>query len=273
VHRAGDRGHDGLQRGRHQPAGHVIRPRGALPGVDAHGLRPALGPARHPERHLELAGRALADDQSQLTADRLHDRVVHRVAGLAQRLGPDHAPPRHGGHLGGPAADVDHESARPAAQVEAGSGRRGHRLVDQPHVVPGAPDAQRGDDGPALDRRGAAGHADQRVGAQRVARAPGAAQEGVQQGGGRVQVGDDPVPQRVDHLDVARLLVGQRVRGLAHRGDLADRRVDRDRGRLLQHDAAPRHPDERIDRAEVNRHATSEAHVAPLCPCGQPPEA
>jgi hypothetical protein len=234
-------------------------------GVEADGLRPALGPARHAERHLELPGRALADDQPQLAPDRLHDRLVHGVAGLAQRPGPDHAPARHGGDLGGPAADVDHEPARPAGQVEAGAGRRGHRLVDQPHGVPGTPHAQRGHDGPALDGRGAAGHADQGAGPQRAAPAAGPAEEGVQQGGGRVQIGDDPVPQRVDHLDVLRFLVGQRVRGLARRGDLADRRIDGDRGRLLEHDAASRHPDERVDRAKVNRHATSEAHVAPLC--------
>jgi hypothetical protein len=92
------------------------------------------------------------------------------------------------------------------------------------------------------------------------------AQERVQHGRGGVQVGDDAVPQRVEHLDVLRLLVGQRVGFLAHRGDLAHRRVDGDRGRLLDHDAAARHPDERIDRAKVNGHAASEAHGAPFCP-------
>jgi len=234
-------------------------------GVEADRLGPALGPAGHAERHLELPGGALADDQPQFIADRLHDRLVHGVAGLAQRPGPDHAPARDGGDFGGPAADVDHEPARPAGQVEAGAGRRGHRLVDEPHGVAGTPYAQRGDDGPALDRRGAAGHADQGAGPQRAAPAAGPAEEGVQQGGGRVQVGNDPVPQRVEHLDVLRLLVGQRVRGLAHRGDLADCRIDGDRGRLFEHDATARYPDERVDRTQVDRHATPEAHVAPLC--------
>jgi hypothetical protein len=266
VHGGGDRRHDGLQRGGHQAAWYVLRPRGAVRGVQADGLGPALRPAGDAERHLELPGGALADDQPQFTTDRLHDRLVHGVAGLAQRPGPDHPPARHRGDLGGPAADVDHEPARPAAEVEARAGRRGHRLVDQPHVIPGAPDAQRGDDGPALDRRGAAGHADQGVRPHRAAPAAGPAQEGVQQLHGRVQVGDDPVPQRVDHLDVLWFLVGQRVRGLTHRGDLADHGIDGDRGGLLEHDAAPRGPDEGVDRAQVNRHATSEAHVAPSCP-------
>jgi hypothetical protein len=270
VHRRGDRRHDGFQRGGHQPARDVVRARGALPGVDTDRLGPALGAAGHAERHLELPGRALADDQPHLSPDRLRDGVVHGVAGLAQRPGPDHAPARDRGHLGGAAADVDHEPARPAGQVESGAGRRGHRLVDQPHVVPGAPDAERGHDRAPLDRRRAAGHADQRVGPQH-AEPPAAAQEVVQHGGGRVQVGDDPVPQRVDHLDVLRLLVGERVRGRAHRGHLPDRRIDGDRGRLLEHDAAPRHPDERVDRAKVNRHATPEAHVAPLCHRGPSP--
>jgi hypothetical protein len=271
VHRGGDRRHDGLQRGGHQAAGHVIGPRGALRDVEAHGLGPALRPAGDAERHLELPGGTLADDQPEFAADRLHDRLVHGVAGLAQRLGPDHPPARDGGDLRGPAADVDHEPARPAGQVEARAGRRGHRLVDQPHVVPGAPDAQRGDDGPALDRRGAAGHADQGVRPHRAAPAAGPAQERVQQFHGRVQVGDDPVPQRVDHLDVLRFLVGQRVRGLAHGGHLADHRVDGDGGGLLEHDAAARDPDEGINRAKIDRHATSEAHVAPLCHHDQAP--
>jgi hypothetical protein len=270
VHRRGDRGHDRLQRGGHQPAGHVVRARRALREVDPDRLRPALGAAGHAERHLELPGRPLADDEPHLGPDRRHDGLVHGVARLAQRLGPDHAPARDRGHLGGAAADVDHEPARPAGQVESGAGRRGDRLVDQPHVVPRAPDAERGHDRPPLDRGGAAGHADQRVGPQH-AEPPGPAQELVQHGGGRVQVGDDPVPQRVDHLDVLRFLVGQRVGGLAHRGHFPDRGIDGDRGGLLEHDAAPRHPDERIDRAKVNRHATPEAHVcSPLPPPADP---
>jgi hypothetical protein len=234
--------------------------------VQADRLGPAFGPAGHAERRLELAGRPLADDQAELGPYRLHDRVVHGVARLAQRVGPHHPPARDRRDLGGPAADVDHETARAAGQVEPGPGRRGDRLVDQPHVVPGAPDAERGHDGPALDRRGPAGHAHQGVGPQRAGKTPGLAQERVQHGGGRVQVGDDPVPERVDDLDVLRLLVGQGVRGRAHRGDLAEAGIDGDRGRLFQHDAASGHPDERIDRAEVDGHATPEAHVAPFCP-------
>ena len=120
-----------------------------------------------------------------------------------------------------------------------------------------------------MDRRStggrAAGHADQRVRPQ-PGEPAGPPQERVQHGRGRVQVGDHSVPQRVDHLDALRLLVGQRVGRLTHRRDLADRGVDGDRGGLLDHDAAARHPDERVDRAEINRHATPEAHVAPLCP-------
>jgi len=88
----------------------------------------------------------------------------------------------------------------------------------------------------------------------------------VQQRRGRIQVGDDSVPQRVDHLDVLRLLVGQRVGRLADRRDLAYRGIDGYGGRLFQHDATTRHPNERIDRTEINGHATPEAHVAPLCP-------
>ena len=88
----------------------------------------------------------------------------------------------------------------------------------------------------------------------------------MQHGGGRVQVRDHAVPQRVDDLDVLRFLVGQDLRRLADRGHLADRGIDGDRGRLVEHDAAPRDPDKRVYRAEIYRHATPEAHAAPLCP-------
>ena len=229
-------------------------------------LPPSSPPAADPERGLELPGGALADDQAQLVPDRLRDRLVHGVARLAQRLRPDHPPAGHRRDLGGPAADVDHETADPAGQVEPGAGRRGDRLVDEPHVVPGAPDGQRRDDRAPLHRRGAAGHADQCVAPQRAGRAAGLAQEPVQHLRGGVQVGDDPVAQRVDDLDVLRFLVRERVGGLPYRGHLADGRIDRDGGRLLKHNAAPCHPDERVDRPEVDGHATAEAHVAPLCP-------
>jgi hypothetical protein len=269
VHGRRDRGDDRLERGRHQPARHVVRAGGTVGGVQADRLGPALGSAGHPERRLELPGGPLADDQPEFAPHGRHYRVVHRIAGLAQRSRPNHAPARDRRDLGGPAADVDHEAARAAGQVESRAGRRGHRLVDQPHVVLGAPHVQRGDNGPALDRGGAAWHADQRVWPQH-AEPPGLLQERVQHRRGGLQVGYDPVPQRVDHLDVLRFLVGQRVCGSADRGDLPDGGVDGDRGRLLEHDAAPGHPDERVDRAEVDRHATAEAHVAPLCPTWRP---
>jgi hypothetical protein len=264
-HRPGDGRDDGVERAGHDPPGHVLRPRGVVRDFQADDLLPALRPAGYAECHLELPGGPLADDQAELGPRGLHDRLVHGVAGLAQRLGPDHAPAGHRRDLGGAAADVDHEPARPAGQVETGAGRRGDRLVDQPDVVPGAPHAQRGHDGPALDRRGAAGHADQRVGPQHAVPL-GPPQERVQHGRGRVQVGYHAVAQRVDHLDLQRLLPVQRVGGLTHRGHLADGGVDGDRARLLEHDPAARDPDERVNRAEINRHATPEAHIAPFCP-------
>jgi hypothetical protein len=263
VHRARDGRDDRLERVRDQEAGHVLGARRPVRQVQADRLGEALGPAGDAERRLQLPGRALADDQAELVPQRLHDGLVHGVARLAQRLGPDHPPAGHGRDLGGAAADVDHEAARPAGQVEPGAGRGGHRLVDQPDVVPGPPDGQRGDDRPPLDRRGPARHAYQRVPpGQREPAGP--AQERVQHGRGRVQVRDDPVPQRVDHLDVLRLLVGQHLRRLAHRGDLAHAGVDGDRGRLLEHDAPAGHPDERVHGAEIDRHATPEAHPASL---------
>src|ERR1700750_1266703 len=158
----------------------------------------------------------------------------------------------------------------PPGQVDPGAGGGGPRLVDQPDVVPGTPYTQRGDDRPPLDRRGPARHAHQRVPPDQREPA-GPAQKRVQHARGRVQVRDDPVPQRVDHLDVLRFLIGQRVRRLAHRGDLAHAGVDGDRGWLLEHDAPAGHPDERVHGAEVDPHATPEAHDAPLRACHRSP--
>jgi hypothetical protein len=97
-------------------------------------------------------------------------------------------------------------------------------------------------------------------GPQQAAAQAGLAQEGPQHGRGRVQVRDDPVPQRVDDLDVLGFLPGQRIGGQAHGGDLAGGPVDGDRRGFLDHDAAAQDTDERVDRAEVDRYASSQPH-------------
>ena len=81
---------------------------------------------------------------------------------------------------------------------------------------------------------------------------------------GDVEVGDDAVLQRPDGLDRPGR-APQHPLGLdAHGVHLAGARVDRDDARLAQHDAAPTHVDERVRRAEVDRHvaATEAGEVA-----------
>jgi hypothetical protein len=83
-HRRGDGRDDRVQRAGDDPPGHVLRPRVAVRDIEADDLRPALGPAGHAERHLEVPGGALADDQAELGPRGRHDGLVHGVAGLAQ---------------------------------------------------------------------------------------------------------------------------------------------------------------------------------------------
>ncbi len=89
----------------------------------------------------------------------------------------------------------------------------------------------------------------------------GPAQERLQHGGGRVQVGYHPVAQRMDNLDVLGLLPGQGVRGLARRGHPAGCPVNRYRRGLFEDEPAAGDADERIDRAEIDRYTRPQPHV------------
>ena len=71
---------------------------------------------------------------------------------------------------------------------------------------------------------------------------------------------DDPVAQRVDDLDVLGVLARQGVRFQAHRGHPACFPVQGDGGWLFDDEPAASDTDERIDRAEVDRHARPQSH-------------
>jgi hypothetical protein len=75
-----------------------------------------------------------------------------------------------------------------------------------------------------------------------------------------IQVGDHSLPQWVEDFDVLRLLPGQRVRGSAHGGHFAGRPIKGDRGGFLDDEALASNPDERTDRAEVDRDPFPQAH-------------
>src|SRR5204862_523507 len=135
------------------------------------------------------------------------------------------------------AADVDDHVAGRLADRQAGADRGRHRLLDQIRL------ARAGGQAGLLDRAlldaGDAGrHADDdaRV---RPAVLVDLLDEVAQHLLGDVEVGDHAVLQRADGLDRARRAAEHALRLDADGVDLSGARVDRDHGRLAQHDAAP----------------------------------
>ena len=70
---------------------------------------------------------------------------------------------------------------------------------------------------------------------------------------GDLEVGDHAVPQGPVGGDRRRRAADHALRVGADRVDLAGALVDRDHGRLGEHDPAPAHVDDRVGRAEVDR--------------------
>ena len=79
---------------------------------------------------------------------------------------------------------------------------------------------------------------------------------------GGVEVGDDAVLERADGHDVARRAANHLFGLGTHREDSSGVVVDRDDTRLVEHDAAPTHVDQRVGGTEVDGHVTAdERHV------------
>ena len=85
---------------------------------------------RRADRHLDLLGSPLAQQQRVLLLDVLDDRGVQLVAAGADRLAGDDAAQRDDRDLGGAAADVDHHVARRLVDREPGADGGGHGLLD-----------------------------------------------------------------------------------------------------------------------------------------------
>ena len=176
-----------------------------------HPSGPGIG---EPQVHLQVPGGVAADKQAEVGLDGVHDRLIHGVAAQAQRLGTHQVAACHHRDLGGPATDVHDERAGPVGRAEASPGGGGDRFLDELHVAPGL-DCRGGHrQGSLFDPGGPAGNTDHSRRPQQAAAQAGPAQERLQHGHRPVQVGDDPVPQRVDDLDALRLLPGQDVRAL-----------------------------------------------------------
>ena len=90
---------------------------------------------RRAELDLDPLGRPLADEQVVLALDVLRDRLVHRVAGDADRLAVDDAGQRDDRDVGRAAADVHDHVAGRFGDRQPGADRRGHRLFDQVHLA------------------------------------------------------------------------------------------------------------------------------------------
>jgi hypothetical protein len=245
---------------RHQVTADPFDPRCAGGGVDADRLCPPVDAAGQAERRLELAGGTLAEDEAQFIAGMPRDRLIHRVTRDPQRPGAHDLPAGHRGDLGRAAADVHHEAARAARQVNPAAGRRCDGFVDQVCLVARSLRADRGHHRLAFHEGGAARHRHQDAGRADPAQHP--AQETMEHGDRGVQVRDHSITERVNHIDTPWLLFVQDVSGAADRGEPAVAGVDRDRRRLLQHHAFPRYPDQRVDRPEIDGHARPETHDA-----------
>ncbi len=201
--------------------------------------------------HLDRFRGALADQQVVGLLDVLDDRIVHLVAGDADRLAVDDAGERDDRNVGRAAADVDDHVARRLGNRHAGTDRRGHRFLDEiPLAGLGAVGAVL--DGALLDLRDLRGDADDDAGPDPDVPVVGFLDEVGQHLLGDLEVGDDAVLHRLDGHDVARRAPEHLLRVLADRLDAAVDLVDRhDRG-LVDDDALASRVHAGIGRAEID---------------------
>jgi hypothetical protein len=202
---------------------------------------------------LDALGTRLADRQVVAATHVADDRLVHGVAGTAQRLrGQDVAAPQHG-DVGRAAADVDHHGGS-GPEHELGAERGRHRLGDEKDLA--RAERHRGVvDGFALDLRSSGRHADQDARAAEAQAALRALDEMAQHRLSSHEVGDDAVAQRPHHLEAFRRPSDECYGLAADRQDLAFAAMGAhgDNGRFIDDDAAADHVHERVGRAEVDR--------------------
>ena len=182
------------------------------------------------------------------------DRGVDVEAADAHGLEGDDAAEADDRRLAGAAADVDDHVADRFVDRQVGADGCGHRLLDQLRVGGAGPAGGVGD-GAALDLGDRRRHADDHLRPGEAADAD-ALQQQADHPLGDLEVGDRAAAQRTHGDDVAgraadhlpRLATGgQHLAGLAVEGD--DRR-------LVEHDAAALHVDERVRRPEVDGEVT-----------------
>src|SRR5215212_2468023 len=213
----------------------------------------ALERERGPDRDLDLLGGSLTDHQVVLLADVRGDRLVDAIAADAEGCRDDDATERDHGHLGGPAADVDHHVPGRPRDRHVGADGRSERLFDQVGL------ARTGLEGgvlhgPLLDRGDAGRHGDHHRGAGEPDLHPaahGLVDEEPEHRLGDDVVGDDPVLHRADRVDVPRGAPDHLAGILADGADPAVV-IDGDHRGLLDDDALALDVDEDVGRAEID---------------------
>jgi len=192
----------------------------------------------------------------------------HLVAADAHALADDDAASEMIAHLRGATADVDDHVPGRLGDGQAPPDRGGHRLLDQIGLSR-AGGERRLLDGTLLDTGDAARDADDdpRVREPVLVHLLDEVAEHLL---GDVEVGDHAVLQRPDRGDRARRAAEHRFASTPTAMHLARPLVDRDHGRLVQHDAAASELDQRICGTEVDGHvaASEPSHRGedPHCP-------
>src|SRR5215470_9235782 len=209
------------------------------------------------EGHLDLLRAALAHEQVVVLFDVLHDRLVHLVAGDADRLRVDDARQRNDGHLGGSASDVDDHVAAGLLDRQPSPDGGGHRLFDQVDLARAR--LHRGIAHRALfDLRDPGRNADDDARPHECAASMHLGDEVMQHLFGDVEVGDDAVLERPDGDDVARRSTEHRLRLVSDGQNGVVGLMDRDDRGFVEHDPFAADVHQGVRSSEIHREVIRE---------------
>jgi hypothetical protein len=204
------------------------------------------------DRDLDVLGGPLAQVQVVLAAGEVDDVDVHLVAADPDAPADDDAAEADHGDLRRAAADVDDQAAGGLAHRQASADRGSHRLLDQARPA-GAGVERRVADGPLLHlghaRRDADDHSRPR---QQPDPIVDLVDEVANHLLGHVEVADHAVAERPDGDDVRRRSADHSLRLRADRQHPLGACLDRDDGRLADHDAAVLDVDQGVGGPEVD---------------------
>ena len=190
------------------------------------------------------------------------DRRIDVEAADAHRLERDDAAKADDSRLAGAATDVDDHVADRLVDRQVGTDRRSHRLFDQLSIgSTGA--AGRVGDGAAFDLGDGRRDADDDLRSGESADAD-ALQQQADHSLGDLEVGDRPATKRPHGDDVAGRSPDHLPRFAPGRQHFAGLAVEGDDRRLVQHDAAALHVDQRVRCTEIDCKVASHGLVRRL---------